>query len=241
MKKIFLLLILPFLLKAQNITTSGKIGVGLDNPVSKMQVNQVGNYNVNENTQHAFLIKDPNATTPHFLYMGSDAANGLSYIQSVAQGAFKPLLLQGRGGNVGIGILYPTQKLEVYGNIRNTGDLFVQFNKGIVRNSQSTQLKTVFGTIDLLLAVQNISIAPNSLAGTAFTFNEAFPVGTVPNVSLGGIKFNEFVTQNQNCVKIIYNVVNITNTGGTISLFNPTNTAITFDAQVNFIAIGQAQ
>lgn len=220
MKKIFLLLSISISSLAQNISTSGKIGVGLDSPVSKLQVNQVGNYSLNENSPHGFLLKDPNATTPHFLYMGSDATNGLSYIQSVAQGAFKPLLLQGRGGNVGIGVLNPTQRLEVSGNTKISGDLVVQNDKGIVRSVNSNQM-TLQQSAFLL---ENKYINPNSVQDLGLiTFLNSYPTYITPVVSIGNYNCIE-----GDCAKVIITVSEVTNTYFQIKGYNPSNNSISF-------------
>jgi hypothetical protein len=56
--------------------------------------------------------------------MGADNTNNIGYIQTVGSLTFKPLVLQGRGGNVGIGTVSPAVTLHVNGNIRGSlGDM----------------------------------------------------------------------------------------------------------------------
>ncbi len=84
------------------IKGNGNVGVGITNPTAKLQVVRGGLYTRSEGNGNALEIVDKTGTD-HILYMGADATNQLSYIQSVASGGFRNLLLQGRGGNVVIG------------------------------------------------------------------------------------------------------------------------------------------
>ena len=52
--------------------------------------------------------------------MGADGTNVIGYIQAVGSSAFKPLVLQGRGGSVGIGKTNPTETLHVSGNLKGS-------------------------------------------------------------------------------------------------------------------------
>lgn len=214
---------------------NGYLGVNTNSPSSRIQVNHLGNYNNNENSNHAFLIKDPNPTTPHFLYMGTDAANNLSYIQSVAQGAFKPLLLQGRGGNVGIGVPNPVLRLEVNGNAKTTGDIYVQNDKGIVRNSNGTQLKILSG--NYAVNFQSVALPAGQQQSYLVNFAEAFPDGTIPKVMIAGLTEHLDAT----VMKAVYNVVAANSTSFVLGVFNPTNTNLIFTVKVNYVALGQAQ
>jgi hypothetical protein len=60
-------------------------------------------------------------TQDYVLYMGADKTNDLSYLQSVKWGiATAALVLNARGGNVGIGSATAAYPLDVAGNIRST-------------------------------------------------------------------------------------------------------------------------
>lgn len=88
--------------EGMRIKGNGNVGIGTINPTAKLQVIRTGLYTRSEGNGNALEIIDTTGTD-HILYMGADATNQLSYIQSVASGGFRNLLLQGRGGNVIVG------------------------------------------------------------------------------------------------------------------------------------------
>ncbi len=95
---------------------SGNVGIGTTTPVAKLQVKAEGNPSNHENiANHGFAVRG----NDQVLYMGVHSATHVSYIQSVDDGtAVAPLLLNARGGNVGIGTMSPYYKLDVSGIIR---------------------------------------------------------------------------------------------------------------------------
>ena len=100
--------------------SSGNVGIGTATPTSKLYIQADTAYSGNEATSHGINIGTGIATNDHYLYMGADKTNDLSYIQSIGNQTYKPLVLQGRGGNVGIGMITPGQKLTVAGTIEST-------------------------------------------------------------------------------------------------------------------------
>ena len=84
------------------IKGNGYVGIATNNPQARLHVVQAGLYTRTEGAGNALEIRDTTGTD-HILYMGADATNQLSFIQSVATGGYRDLLLQGRGGNVIVG------------------------------------------------------------------------------------------------------------------------------------------
>jgi hypothetical protein len=84
------------------IKGNGNVGIGTSNPLARLQVVQKGLYSYTEGAANALELRDTSGTD-HILYMGADATNQVGYIQSVAAGSFRDLLLQGRGGSVIVG------------------------------------------------------------------------------------------------------------------------------------------
>ena len=207
---------------------NGKVGIGTNNPGGKLQVNATGNYNISEGNGHALELWDASASPNNVLYMGADATNSLSYIQAVAVGGFRPLLLQGRGGNVGVGVIAPAEKLEVSGNEKLTGNVIVQTNKGIIRNNSATQLKQV---VTGALLTGSPLAAGGSLTAT-LVFSETF--SAAPTVYIGNI----ITLTSGNPEKIMLTVKNVTASQCDIAIYNPGNAAVSFNAVWNVIAIG---
>jgi len=94
----------------------GSVGIGTNSPQAKLQIDAEGNpSNIETNPNNGLMIKGSDQA----LYMGVNSTSHVSYIQSVDWGTtVAPLLLNARGGNVGIGTTNPTVRLEVAGTVR---------------------------------------------------------------------------------------------------------------------------
>lgn len=111
------------------VNSGGNIGIGTTTPVTKLEIVQStagigalqiikdGAYNSEGN--NAIRIKsvaDDNA-----LQMGVDSTNNVGYIQSMdpaVSWTTRPLVLQGNGGNIGVGaITTPQAELHVFGGV----------------------------------------------------------------------------------------------------------------------------
>jgi len=99
------------------VDSSGKVGVGTSTPYSLLTTFNNQSYSTIETGQHGFQTLTGTTSSDYTLFMGSDKTNGLSYIQSVQWATNKaPLILNGQGGNVGIGTSSPGYKLDVSGS-----------------------------------------------------------------------------------------------------------------------------
>ncbi|MBN1787875.1 MAG: hypothetical protein JW806_05710, partial [Sedimentisphaerales bacterium] len=97
------------------IRENGYVGIGTSNPdYAKLQVEGLSKqYNLDNGHISAQVIG-----TSKRINMGYDTSVDAGYIQSVESGVGnKPLLLNGVGGNVGIGTSNPQERLEVAGGI----------------------------------------------------------------------------------------------------------------------------
>jgi len=94
-----------------NFATTSLVGIGTTNPQAKLEVDAEGDpTNTEDNPTNGISIKG----TDQSLYMGVKSSSHVSYIQSVDYGtAVAPLLLNARGGNVGIGTTTPASNLDV--------------------------------------------------------------------------------------------------------------------------------
>ena len=100
------------------LTKEGRIGVGTGNPGAKLEIRATGEWSWPEWKNNPLELWDGQET----LYMGADDNHNLSYIQAVGNGTFHNLVLQARGGKVGIGTSNPEVTLEVDGDFKVTGN-----------------------------------------------------------------------------------------------------------------------
>jgi hypothetical protein len=106
-----------------NVGTGGGIGLwasthSLGVPIyasgGGVKIDCVGNCdNAENNNANGLQIASGGASSDNYLYMGVDHAKNLSYIQSTGNSDYQPLILQKRGGNVGIGTTSPGATLHV--------------------------------------------------------------------------------------------------------------------------------
>jgi hypothetical protein len=102
------------------IDSAGNIGVGIGNPAYNLDV--LGIVNIASRTKattgESLRLSTTDSTNKMELLF-SHATNSYWRIQAVEQSvAYRPLILQNDGGNVGIGITNPDTKLDVNGTIR---------------------------------------------------------------------------------------------------------------------------
>ena len=168
------------------IKGNGNMGIGVINPVAKLHILQDGNYAGAEGSGHALELRDNSTATEHILYMGSDAGNSLSYIQSVASGGFRDLLLQGRGGNVTVG-------KDGASVLSVKGDLIVDYAGA---NNANTSFALRFGTSSSGEAIASKRTAGGNINGLDFytagvnrmNISNAGQVTIPGSLSLGGFQ-----------------------------------------------------
>ena len=101
---------------------SGKVGVGSStSPAGALETFNSGTWSNAEYSGNGIQTSTGHTSgTGYTLYMGADATNHLSYIQSVQWGtAVAPLMLNARGGNVAVGTSTAASPLTVNGIIQS--------------------------------------------------------------------------------------------------------------------------
>ncbi len=125
-----------------------------------------------------------------------------------------------QNGNVGIGILAPSQKLEVNGNI------VVQNGKGIIRNTDGTQSKKLSTTV---------TVNTSFLAGETKTFGITWPetFSSIPEAFVGNI-----ASGTGGWAEVIMTITNPGTTGATLWVYNAKNVTVNPNFSIKIIAIG---
>jgi hypothetical protein len=163
---------------------------------SKVYANTTG---LNSDFNAGSFIAYASGSTTKYTQIGFDATNTYGWIQALEQGvAYRNLILNGAGGNVGIGTTSPGQNLTVYG----TGTLATTFQQWITvngtqrlmlgANTTAAEVQSA-GSIPLYInyggnrTVINGSGVDNVLIGTTTDTGQKLQVnGTILAAATGG-------------------------------------------------------
>lgn len=105
--------------------SGGEIGIGTVNPSTILHVTGTGTSDSNNGGQ---IIVGPANNLSRRLNLGYDSVGNFGFLQAVENNvAYKNLILEANGGNVGIGTINPGSKLQVEGT---NSDIFVKSNIG---------------------------------------------------------------------------------------------------------------
>ncbi len=100
------------------ITSAGNVGIGTTSPATKLHVDASG---------HALVVS--NDTGNRRIYFGTGALGEPDIQATLSNGTARELSINAAGGNVGIGVVGPSQKLHVAGNVRVTGAYYDSNNE----------------------------------------------------------------------------------------------------------------
>ena len=178
-----------------------------------------------------FSTIGPNSASTASLYMGADATNNATYISASKNGANLPILLNGRGGNVGINTTSPNYTLDVFGNSRisnslTTGSLYSTFltTTNIVGTNISVGILNLTGTlntpIDINLQTTNSTTAvttSNLQSGILTTFTSSL-------ATQGSVSFTVNNTLASSTKPAIVNIINYAGTQGIPYVYTNTMT-----------------
>jgi hypothetical protein len=135
-----------------NSSGNGYVGIGFTTPQQVLSVEcPTGNYTNAEHNPHSISALTGTTTSDYMLYMGADKTNNLSYIQSVRYGtAVANLVLNARGGNVGINTPSPSYPLDVVNAMRVTttgvGSAGVTVSGGTISTNGSNTIVTFYSS-----------------------------------------------------------------------------------------------
>jgi len=146
-----------------SIVPAGDVGIGTDDPHSRLHIEHTGSWQHAEYSPNGIVIYDrsvthhPDITSAlnegQQLYMGADAENDVSYIQSTGDSNVRALSLNARGGNVGIGTAEPQERLHVDGNGQFSGNVHVSGNIIMGGEGTSNYAKHISGAFSVNMAV----------------------------------------------------------------------------------------
>jgi hypothetical protein len=154
---------------------NGNTGIGTSGPVSKLHV--IANTTAANGEANAHGISIGTGTSNQTMMMGYDGTNDFAYINAAKTGSYQPVILQSRGGNVGIGDTSPASLLTV-----GSGDLFQVSSVGHVGIGTSP---TAYSAMDLTASYSNVNAYMTGITANVSGYS------TVGEISqLIGLKMN---------------------------------------------------
>jgi hypothetical protein len=115
--------------EVMRITSAGNVGIGTTSPEAKLSVGtaptgghtpNIAVFNLSADSQNGVIVRRGGVTNPQELNFGVNQSSLYSEIQAVQNNvAANSLVLNGSGGNVGIGTTTPGYLLDVAGNINS--------------------------------------------------------------------------------------------------------------------------
>jgi hypothetical protein len=107
------------------LRATGNVGIGVTNPFGFFQIACTSSTSQESppdgGGSHGLVFTSPKTgASVYAMAMGVDFTTGRGYINGAGNSVYQSILLQSRGGNVGIGTTNPSNTLHVYGGITTT-------------------------------------------------------------------------------------------------------------------------
>jgi len=183
-------------LSGDTISTTKLVGIGTNSPVAKL--NLVGPYGdpLIPGTNSNGILRIGSSTIGDALDIGKKTGGTFdAWLQAGFSGTADPISLQPLGGNVGIGLTSPSEKLEVAGNVKVAGII-----SGVSDpvNAQDAVTKSYLNQLLLDFALATI-------VDTSKTVQGLLTAGIAPtNILASGIDSSYFIGKNHEGGIIFY-------------------------------------
>lgn len=211
-------------LRRMVLDSIGRLGIGTCCPQQALHVNGNSYFSGyvgigNSSPDYAF----ENLYGYNYMYyaLGLGTVPTLSYLLDVGTGATR------FQGDVRInGVLNPNNTLNIGNNTTIEGDLLVNTNKGIVRSTSSTQLRTELYSANILLT--------GLAAGSSLTFPIAYnSFSATPTISVG-----DMPGTGTNTKFLLFTVKSADVNSATVEVYNTGNATATYNGPFKAIIIG---
>ena len=229
-----------------NIYFQDKVGIGNANPAYNLDINGSANIKYNLNVGGSFCFGGTlaesgfNILNETMNFVDTRNNKRWSLLADSTSGSFRVRddgfvrMAITDNGNIGIGVLSPTAKLDVYGDANIFGNIKVNNGKGIVQNAtDDAQLKMHIGQL-------NINSLSTINANSTSTYTMSLPLSlfsSAPAASIGQLlstpsPFGEIG-------KLVISVASVTTTTVTVRMFNPTANVIQIKGAWKIICVGE--